>query len=278
MSTTPPPERGRGERGHDEPGDERLQDAKRRYDEVASSTGARGRDTGTAGRQDRHDEGGERRHGLAGAFGRGGRRHDDDRHDRHDDRHDRHDDRHERHDDRHERHDDRHGRHADGRHDDRDVRPAAAYRKPRRGFHQWLALLVGVAYLVVGLWGFGVTGLAEPANPEWWTRHDESWMLLVFAINPLHNVVHLVVGLLGVMLWPSSGGARTYGWLLALGFIAVFLYGLVAQGNEQLDVLHLNWPDNWLHLGTAILGLIIALWPRKKRRANEAAYDDARAR
>lgn len=182
-----------------------------------------------------------------------------------------------RRDDRHG--DDRHGddRHGDGRRGDARPAAAAASVKPRRGFHQWLALLIGLAYLVVGIAGFAVTGLSEPANQEWWTRHDESWMLLVFAVNPLHNAVHLLVGLVGVMLWPSSGGARTYGWLLALAYGAVFLYGLVAQGNEQLDVLHLNWPDNWLHLGSAILGLIIALWPRKKRRADERAYDDARA-
>ncbi len=134
----------------------------------------------------------------------------------------------------------------------------------RRGAHQWLALVVGIIFVLIGLAGFAVTGFDEPARLEWWTEHDESWMLLVFLINPLHNVVHLLLGLLGVLLWPTSGGARTYGWILAIGYGAAFVYGLLVRGDEQLDLLNLNWADNWLHLAGAVVGLVIALWPRAK--------------
>lgn len=50
-----------------------------------------------------------------------------------------------------------------------------------------LALVIGVIYLFMGLAGFFVIGLSG------WTEHDPDQTLLGFAINPLHNVVHLLI-------------------------------------------------------------------------------------
>lgn len=132
-----------------------------------------------------------------------------------------------------------------------------AARSPR-GVHQWLALIIGVVYLLVGVVGFAVTGFSG------FTEHDHSQTLLGFAINPLHNIVHVVIGLLGLGLWATSGGARTFGWLLLIGYGAAFVYGLFAVDNPDINVLNINEADNWLHLGSAIAGLLIAVWPARK--------------
>lgn len=128
-----------------------------------------------------------------------------------------------------------------------------------RGAHQWLALIVGVVYLLVGAVGFVVTGFSG------FMEHDESQTLLGFAINPLHNIVHLVIGFLGISLWPMSGGARTFGWLLLIGYGAAFVYGLLAVDNPEINYLNINEADNWLHLGSAVVGLLIAIWPARRR-------------
>ena len=127
-----------------------------------------------------------------------------------------------------------------------------------RAPHWYLALGIGVAYTIAGLLGFLVTGF------DGWTEHDHSETLLGFAVNPLHNVVHLVIGRAGLALWRTSGGARTYGWLLALGYGGTFVYGLFAQ-NAEWDFLNINAADNWLHLLSATAGLMIALWPAPDR-------------
>ena len=57
-------------------------------------------------------------------------------------------------------------------------------------------------------------------------------------------------------------GARTYGWLLAAGYGAAFLYGLFAVGQDW-DFLNLNWADNILHLATALVGVAIAKMPAR---------------
>lgn len=127
-----------------------------------------------------------------------------------------------------------------------------AVRRP----HQWLALVVALFFLVLGIVGFAVTGL------EGFTEHDDSQTLLGFAINPLHNVVHLAIGLVGLALWSAPQRARVFGWVLFVGYGATFLYGLMVDTDSESNVLNLNAADNVLHVVSAVLGLVIALWPR----------------
>ena len=135
--------------------------------------------------------------------------------------------------------------------------PGTARTATARQPHQYLALAIGIAYLVVGLAGFLVTGV------DGFTEHDHSQTLLGFAINPLHNVVHVVIGLLGIALWSTASRARTYGWLLFVGYGATFVYGLVVADDPDANLLNINGADNGLHLVSALAGLAIALWPRR---------------
>src|SRR3712207_2957062 len=52
---------------------------------------------------------------------------------------------------------------------------------------QMFALVFGVVYLLVGLVGFAATGFDNFA-----TFSEDS--LLIFNVNPLHNLVHLAIG------------------------------------------------------------------------------------
>jgi hypothetical protein len=129
---------------------------------------------------------------------------------------------------------------------------------------QYLALAIGVLYTIVGIAGFFVTGFDGFASPE------GELLFGIFEVNPTHNIVHLAIGLAGLALWANLGTARIYGWLLAIGYGATFVFGLfVADTNSQANVLALNTPDNWLHLGSALAGLAIALWPADDRRRGD---------
>ena len=119
---------------------------------------------------------------------------------------------------------------------------------------QLLALAIGAVYTLIGILGFFVTGFDNFA-----AETDKT--LLGFEINPLHNLVHLAIGLAGLALWRRLDTARTYGWLLAAGYGMAFLYGLFAAGNSDINFLSINGADNGLHLVSAAAGLAIALWP-----------------
>ena len=118
-----------------------------------------------------------------------------------------------------------------------------------------LSLAFGAIYLLVGIIGFFVTGFSD------FFAHDTNQRLLgIFEINGMHNVVHILIGLAGLALGRTLAGARSYGWLLAVGYGAAFIYGLLAIGKEW-DFLSINAADNVLHIATAIVGLVIALLP-----------------
>jgi hypothetical protein len=122
-----------------------------------------------------------------------------------------------------------------------------------RTLPQTLSLVFGIVYLLVGIVGFFVTGFDDFASPS-----DKT--LLIFDINPLHNIVHILIGIAGIALAKTLASARTYGWLLAVVYGAAFIYGLIAAG-KTWDFLNINGADNVLHILTALVGLVIALMP-----------------
>jgi len=120
---------------------------------------------------------------------------------------------------------------------------------------QVLALGVGIAFTLAGILGFFVTGTDGFAD------HHTGETLLGLEINPLHNLVHLGLGLAGIVLSVRLATARTYGWLLAIGYGAAFVFGLFAVDDRDINVLSLNDADNWFHLASAAVGVVIALLP-----------------
>ena len=122
---------------------------------------------------------------------------------------------------------------------------------------QYLALAIGIVYTLVGLLGFLVTGFDNFAS-------ETNKTLLGFEINPLHNIVHLLIGAAGIAMWRPLRTARLYGWILAAGYGLTFLFGLFAAGNSDINFLSLNGADNGLHLVSALAGLAVALWPARR--------------
>ena len=124
---------------------------------------------------------------------------------------------------------------------------------------QYLALIVGLAFVGAGVLGFFITGFDD------FFARDTNQFLLGLEINPAHNVVHLALGLLGLALWWTLSGARTYGAILFVGYAAAFVYGLFAVDNAEINVLSMNTADNWFHLASALVGLVIAVLPARRR-------------
>ncbi len=132
---------------------------------------------------------------------------------------------------------------------------------------QLLAGLAGIAFIVFGVVGFTRTGIGDWAAQSY---------VLGFSVNPLHNLVFVVVGVLGLLMALGSGLARTYGWLLFAGFTALFVWDLMITGilaqnpaEQYGNPLAVNTNDNWLHLGIAIFGLLLAVMPARRKLIEE---------
>jgi hypothetical protein len=111
------------------------------------------------------------------------------------------------------------------------------------------ALVLAITFVGVGIVGFFITGFDDFAG------HSDEY-LLAFEINPLHNLVHLALGVVGLALWRTTKGALAYGYIVLIGYFGAFLYGLVAI-DKSWDILSINLADNWLHLGLALVGAVL---------------------
>jgi Domain of unknown function (DUF4383) len=127
-----------------------------------------------------------------------------------------------------------------------------AQMKPVQRFAQ----VFGGVYVLVGLLGFAFTGLSDFA-----VASDDK--LLLFGVNPLHNLVHLAVGALWLASSRREASARAVSTLIGAVYLVVGILGLFVNGGSDLNLLNLNQPDNALHLASAALGLYFGLAGRR---------------
>ena len=126
---------------------------------------------------------------------------------------------------------------------------------------QTAALLVGATFVLVGLLGF-VPGITTNFDELAFASNDSNAELLgIFQVSVLHNVVHLLFGIVGIAMAKSVAGAKTY--LIGGGaiYIVLFVYGLVVDLDSSANFVPVNTADNYLHLvlGIAMIGLGVVL-------------------
>lgn len=125
-----------------------------------------------------------------------------------------------------------------------------------RGF----ALVFGATYVLVGLIGFAVTGYG---GLDTFAANGDT-QLLIFDINPFHNVVHIGVG----AIWLAAAAVSTNrpNLIFGVNFGIAGVYGLAtvlgfAGGLTALSIDAGLTPDNFLHLATAAVGLYFTNLP-----------------
>ena len=126
---------------------------------------------------------------------------------------------------------------------------------------QSAALLAGILFLAVGILGF-VPGITTHYGDLTFAGHDSGAKVLgIFQTSILHNIVHLLFGLVGIAMARSWEGARTF--LIGGGvvYLVLFVYGLLAHGSSSANFIPVNSADNVLHvaLGVAMIVLGIVL-------------------
>jgi hypothetical protein len=124
--------------------------------------------------------------------------------------------------------------------------------------------LFGAVYVLTGLVGFAVTSGVGFASTQ-------GKSLLIFGLNPLHNLVHIAVGALflaGAALGERS--AARVNALVGAVYLLVGVVGLFAIGHS-FNILALNQADNALHFATALLALAFGVYGLSRARTAEPA-------
>lgn len=121
------------------------------------------------------------------------------------------------------------------------------------------ALIFGAIYLLVGILGF-IPGLSwnhdalHAAHP---VSVDMSHGLLLglFPVNAMHNIVHMLIGIWGLLASKSITGSRTYAQGLAIIYGLLTILGAIP--NEATKTLFglapIHGYDIILHAGTALI-------------------------
>ncbi len=135
---------------------------------------------------------------------------------------------------------------------------------------QKAALAMGVVFVLVGLLGFvpGITGNYDQLG---FAGSDSTAMLLgIFQVSILHNIVHLLFGVAGIVMSKTYSGA--YNFLLWGGVIyaVLFIYGLVVPNDSAANFVPVNAADNILHLVLAIAMIALALVLKDKHHTRTA--------
>jgi hypothetical protein len=117
---------------------------------------------------------------------------------------------------------------------------------------QLAAAAVGAVFLLVGILGF-IPGITTNYDQMQFAGHEsDAYLLGLFQVSILHNIVHLLFGVAGLALARTFSRAKIF--LLGGGIIyaVLWIYGLIIGGESAANFVPLNTADNWLHLGLAI--------------------------
>jgi uncharacterized protein DUF4383 len=113
-----------------------------------------------------------------------------------------------------------------------------------------LALLFGVVFLLIGILGF-VPAVAP-----------NEMLLNIFHVNPAHNAVHLLTGVIALVAGMAGVGAsKTFFKIFGVVYGLVAVLGFVVGDGMLLGLISNNAADTWLHVGIAVVSLIIGFAP-----------------
>lgn len=137
------------------------------------------------------------------------------------------------------------------------------------------ALIAGIVYVLIGVLGFVPAALAPGrAAPDLAVQTGYGYLLGLFPVNILHTVVHLAVGVWGLVAYTSLRAARRYAASLAVIFGVLTIMGLIPVLDVAFGLLPLFGHDVWLHGLTAIAGGYFGFraggmvaWREERRRA-----------
>jgi Domain of unknown function (DUF4383) len=106
-----------------------------------------------------------------------------------------------------------------------------------------VAMVIGIVFLVIGLLGliFDTT----------------SGSLLGFDVDLVHNLVHLLTGILGIAA-AMTGWSRRFNQIFGIIYLLVGLAGLIPGlyfSQRLLGIMYVNAADNILHL---VIGIVAA--------------------
>ncbi len=116
------------------------------------------------------------------------------------------------------------------------------------------ALIWGILFLLAGASGF-IPGLWHPAPPPYPYMAVDSFYgdaMRLFPVNILHNIVHLLFGVWGLLAYKSLAASKNYARIVAISYGLLIVLGLIPATNTLFGLVPLFGNDVWLHIFLAV--------------------------
>lgn len=130
--------------------------------------------------------------------------------------------------------------------------------------------VVGAVFLLVGILGF-IPGITTNYEFLALAGHGSGALLLgIFQVSVLHNVVHLLFGVAGILMARTHAQARNFLLYGGIVYLVLWLYGLFIGHDTPANFIPVNNADNWLHLilGLGMVALALLLSRNQDRSAS----------
>lgn len=129
---------------------------------------------------------------------------------------------------------------------------------------QKATLGTGALFVLAGVLGF-IPGITSNYGSLGLAGHASGALLLgMFQVSVLHNAVHLIFGVAGIIMARTHPQARNFLIYGGVIYLVLWLYGLLVGDTTPANFLPADNADNWLHLalGLAMIALAIMLAAR----------------
>lgn len=124
------------------------------------------------------------------------------------------------------------------------------YMGADRSLAQRLGPLFGLLYIAIGILGFLSTGFVNVVQ-----NTDDT--LLGFAVNPLHNILHILIGVYLLLLSTRESAPAAEGAVMGVGlfYVVAFVIGVTAPDN--LTILSMTGEGDLENLNHIVNGVAL---------------------
>ena len=107
------------------------------------------------------------------------------------------------------------------------------------------------------MFAFGILGFLPDYAPN-------GLLFGVFSVNPVHNLVHLLTGLIAIICGlASSLAAKFFFIVIGVAYTGLAVLGFMQGEGVLYGLIAINMADNWLHVGLAALSFVLGLFVEK---------------